>query len=62
MSPGRRWARLRYRRLLARMAGPRLLRRFAEAYPEAFFVEIGANDGEQHDQLGRTSSAGAGAG
>lgn len=43
--------RWRYRRLLARMAGPRLLRAFGEAYPEAFFVEIGANDGAQHDHL-----------
>lgn len=33
------------------MAGAKLLRSFAEAYPEACFVEIGANDGEQHDHL-----------
>jgi FkbM family methyltransferase len=39
------------RRLEARLAGPRLLRAFAATYPEAFFVEIGANDGEQHDHL-----------
>jgi FkbM family methyltransferase len=45
------WARLRHRRLLARLAGPRLLQAFAESHPQAFFVEIGANDGEQHDQL-----------
>jgi len=44
-------ARLRHRRLLARMAGPRLLRAFGETYPEAFFVEIGANDGAQYDHL-----------
>lgn len=41
----------RYRRLLARLAGPKLLAAFAEAYPRAFFVEIGANDGEKHDHL-----------
>lgn len=41
----------RHRRLLARMAGPRLLRAFAAAYPAARFVEIGANDGHQHDHL-----------
>lgn len=41
----------RYRRLLARMAGPELLAAFADAYPDAFFVEIGANDGEKHDHL-----------
>lgn len=33
------------------MAGPRLLRAFAEAHPDAAFAEIGANDGEQHDHL-----------
>jgi FkbM family methyltransferase len=45
------WARLKYRRLLARMAAPRLLAAFADAFPQALFVEIGANDGEQHDHL-----------
>jgi FkbM family methyltransferase len=34
-----------------RRAGPRLLRAFADAYPRAQFVEIGSNDGEQHDHL-----------
>jgi FkbM family methyltransferase len=33
------------------MAGPRLVRAFADAYPNAVFAEIGANDGEQHDFL-----------
>ena len=33
------------------LAGPQLLRAFADAYPHAFFVEIGSNDGEQHDHL-----------
>ncbi len=33
------------------MAGPRLLRAFAERRPEAVFVEIGSNDGSQHDHL-----------
>jgi FkbM family methyltransferase len=33
------------------MAGPRLIRAFADAYPEAVFVEIGANDGETWDFL-----------
>jgi len=33
------------------MAGPKLLRLFADAYPEVFFIEIGSNDGEQHDHL-----------
>ena len=39
------------KRLLRRMAGPRLIRAFGRRYPTAFFVEIGANDGEQHDHL-----------
>jgi FkbM family methyltransferase len=34
-----------------RPALPKLLRNFAEAFPDAFFVEIGANDGVQHDHL-----------
>jgi FkbM family methyltransferase len=34
-----------------RLAGPRIIRAFAETNPAAFFVEIGANDGEQHDHL-----------
>lgn len=33
------------------MAGPRLLAAFADCHPDAFFVEIGSNDGEQHDHL-----------
>ena len=39
------------RQVQRRLAGPKILRAFAAAYPEAFFVEIGANDGEQHDHL-----------
>ena len=27
------------------------MRAFSEQYPQAFFIEIGANDGEQHDHL-----------
>jgi FkbM family methyltransferase len=38
-------------RIQRRLAGNRLLRAFARDYPEAFFVEVGANDGEQEDQL-----------
>ncbi|MFL5845929.1 MAG: FkbM family methyltransferase [Solirubrobacteraceae bacterium] len=30
---------------------PAILAAFAEAHPQAVFVEIGANDGEQHDHL-----------
>jgi FkbM family methyltransferase len=41
----------RRRRQERRMAGPRLVKGFAEAHPSAVFVQIGANDGEQHDFL-----------
>jgi FkbM family methyltransferase len=41
----------RRRRFEARLAGPRLLRAFGQAFPRARFVEIGANDGIQHDHL-----------
>lgn len=43
--------RARHRRLLRRMAGPRLLRAYAEARPDAPWIEVGANDGVQHDHL-----------
>jgi FkbM family methyltransferase len=43
--------RIKGRIMQRRMAGPKLLRVFAECYPRATFVEIGANDGEQHDHL-----------
>jgi FkbM family methyltransferase len=32
-------------------AGPRILQAFAETYPRAVFIEIGANDGVQEDHL-----------
>lgn len=41
----------RLHRLRKRLAGPRLLRAFAQAFPEATFIEIGANDGKQLDHL-----------
>lgn len=50
-SPRRLLADFRYKRLLRRMAGPKLLRAFASVYPRPFFVELGANDGIQHDFL-----------
>lgn len=51
LAPGRLGAARRQRRLERRMAGPRLLRAFAAAYPHAFFIEVGSNDGAQHDHL-----------
>ncbi len=47
----RSWRGARHRQLVRSLAGPKLLRAFADAYPHAFFVEIGSNDGEQHDHL-----------
>jgi FkbM family methyltransferase len=44
---------LRLRSLRRRLAGPRLIRAFARTHSSAFFVEIGSNDGEQHDHLRR---------
>lgn len=46
-----RWRAHQGRRVQARLAGPRLIRAFGEAYPRAVFIEIGANDGQQHDHL-----------
>jgi FkbM family methyltransferase len=34
-----------------RLAAPKLIDAFARAYPEPRFIEIGANDGVQHDHL-----------
>ena len=45
------WGNLRYQRVRRRLAAPKLLRAFADAYPRARFVEIGSNDGRKHDQL-----------
>ncbi|MEJ7787483.1 MAG: FkbM family methyltransferase [Solirubrobacteraceae bacterium] len=39
------------RALRRRLVLPKLLAAFAEAHPKAVFVEIGSNDGEQHDHL-----------
>lgn len=51
MRPDRIIGRVRDRRTWKRMAGPKLIAAFAVAYPDAFFIEIGANDGKQHDHL-----------
>ncbi len=47
----RRRALVHHHEVALRPAGPKLLAAFAEAHPRAAFVEIGANDGEQHDLL-----------
>jgi FkbM family methyltransferase len=46
-----RMRRLQDRRSHRRLAGPKLLQAFGAAYPRAFFIEIGSNDGDQHDHL-----------
>lgn len=46
-----RWRVLAGRRLERRTAGHRLLRAFAGAHPDAYFVEIGAGDGVTVDHL-----------
>lgn len=51
LSPRRAWRRWRFRTLSHRLAANRLIRAFATQYPDAFFIEIGSNDGVQHDFL-----------
>ena len=51
LDPRRLWRIAKYRRVQRRLAGPKLLKAFAARYPEPFFVEIGANDGDHHDHL-----------
>jgi FkbM family methyltransferase len=43
--------RRRHRRHQRRLALPKVLRAFADEHPAARFVEVGSNDGEQHDHL-----------
>jgi FkbM family methyltransferase len=45
------WREARHRRLQRRLAAPRLITAFADRHPDASFVEIGSNDGVQHDHL-----------
>ena len=47
----RRLREARFRRALRRDAGDRLLTAFADAYPRAFFLEVGANDGVTGDHV-----------
>ena len=51
LKPRTLWRRASHRRQLRRLAGPKLLRALGDAYDDLFFIEIGANDGEQHDHL-----------
>lgn len=45
------WRERRERQALYRLPGAQLVRCFAEAYPQAFFIQVGSNDGEQLDPL-----------
>jgi FkbM family methyltransferase len=51
LSLRRAWRSFRYRRLQRRLAGRKLLTEFARRRPDTFFIEVGANDGVQHDHL-----------
>src|SRR5690606_5171456 len=42
---------LRRRWDVARLAGPAVLKRFAQEVPEAFLIQVGANDGQMMDPL-----------
>jgi FkbM family methyltransferase len=42
-----------YRQVLRRLAGPKLLLALARDHPRAYFIEVGANDGEKLDHLHR---------
>jgi FkbM family methyltransferase len=42
---------VRGRRVRRRLAGGKLLQAFADVNPRTFFIEIGSNDGDQHDHL-----------
>jgi FkbM family methyltransferase len=46
-----RWRAALTRSATRRPAGTQLLGTFADKYPDAFFIEVGANDGEQGDPL-----------
>lgn len=48
------YRRLRLRRAIARLAGTRVLGALAQANPQAFFIQIGANDGRMMDPLRKT--------
>ena len=47
----RHWRQYRAARQVPDAPGPRLLAKFAAAYPQAFFVQIGSNDGIKLDPL-----------
>lgn len=49
--PRRWWREYRHWRRLRQLAGQRFLMAFARAHPQAYFVQIGANDGAQQDPL-----------
>jgi FkbM family methyltransferase len=49
-----RYRQYRYDRWVQALPGTRLLREFERARPRAFFVQVGSNDGEQHDPLRAT--------
>ncbi|TXI84644.1 MAG: FkbM family methyltransferase [Cupriavidus sp.] len=49
--PARALGRLEKNLKLARFRSPRVVPEFAKVYPDAFFIQIGSNDGDQLDPL-----------
>lgn len=45
------WRWIKYRRAVRRLRGPKIIRQMERLYPQAFFIQIGANDGDQLDPL-----------
>lgn len=50
-SAGKVWRWIKFRRALSQLRGPKIIRRMASLYPQAFFIQVGANDGDQLDPL-----------
>jgi len=51
LRPRQAWQQAKARRWRRRLAGPKLIEAFAEVNARPFFIEIGSNDGQQHDHL-----------
>lgn len=49
---------LRYMRGVRRLQGPRIMRRFGRLFPQAVFIQVGSNDGDQLDHLQRAILSG----
>lgn len=45
------WKWIKFQRAFNQLKGPKLIRKMVRFYPHAFFIQIGANDGDQLDPL-----------